>query len=224
MLMRLLDMLCVHACCRVSLPLALLAIQFCFVLPPWVILILNLILNNTRLRVYKTVFLIHLLTYLRKNLPPLTMLRQALMTLMVVMVLKYLMLMVCRRLTTMVRRTTEARAKNEKGQGLPIWRFACVSVDIFMSVKTKRKLPASSHFSQNRCVPIWHRRKPEGTGAGKQEEGSAVGWWWRENKAPTVGKEVTGLGTSDAGEKTKGDPTTTCITCDASVQGTDQQR
>ena len=55
MLMRLLDMLCVHACCRVSLPLALLAIQFCFVLPPWVILILNLILNYTRLRVYKTV-------------------------------------------------------------------------------------------------------------------------------------------------------------------------
>ena len=48
MLMWLLDVLCVHACCRLSLPLPLLAIQFCFVLPPWVILILNLILNYTR--------------------------------------------------------------------------------------------------------------------------------------------------------------------------------
>ena len=48
MLMRLLDMLCVHACCTLSLPLPLLAIQFCFVLAPWVILILNLILNYTR--------------------------------------------------------------------------------------------------------------------------------------------------------------------------------
>ena len=41
MLMRLLDMLCVHACCTLSLLLPLLAIQFCFVLAPWVILILN---------------------------------------------------------------------------------------------------------------------------------------------------------------------------------------
>ena len=113
MLMRLLDMLCVHSCCRLSLPLPMLAIQFCFVLLAWVIFILNRILNYTRLTVYHTVSVTQLLTYLRKNLPPMTILRQALVTLMVEMVLKYLMLMVCRRLTTMVRRTTEARAKNE---------------------------------------------------------------------------------------------------------------
>ena len=41
------DMLCVHACCRLSLPIPLLAIQFCLVLPPWVILIVNLILIFT---------------------------------------------------------------------------------------------------------------------------------------------------------------------------------
>ena len=49
--------------------------------------------------------------------------------------------------------------ENEKGEWIPIWHFAFVCADIFMSAKTKSKLPASSKSTQNRFVRIWHRRR-----------------------------------------------------------------
>ena len=69
-----------------------------------------------------------------------------------------LMRMVCSKLRMMVKQTTKA-TRGENGELKQILLSACVCVDIFMSVKTKRRLLGNLKFSRNKYVTTWPRRK-----------------------------------------------------------------
>ena len=62
-------------------------------------------------------------------------------------------------LPLMLRLMTKVTGKNGNTEDKQIWVSACVYVNIFMHVKTRRRLQKNLELAQNRCVIIRLRRK-----------------------------------------------------------------